>query len=181
MTISKPKLKSVDQATSGRRGLTAPAALLQLLFLLLPLAFLLWSSCSAPPTAEQIMDDFLGRCDAALEKRSSRELRELIADDYADSEERTKQDIAAIAAGYLLRNKAIYTYRLTESVDVNDDDSISALILTALAARPITDVSILPAINSDIYWFEITIAKDGRKWRLTQASWQQAMLEDFFR
>ena len=126
------------------------------------------------------MDDFLGRCDAALEKRSSRELRDLIADGYVDSEERTKKDIAGIAAGYLLRNKAIYSYRLTKSVVVNDDDSLSATILTALAARPITDISVLPTINSDIYWFEITIARDGREWKLTQASWQQAMLEDFF-
>ncbi len=126
------------------------------------------------------MDDFLGRCDAALEKRSSRELRGFIADNYVDAEERTKKDVAAIAAGYLLRNKAIYSYRLTESVVVNDDDSISATILTALAARPINDISLLPTINSDFYWFRITIARDGREWRLTRASWQQALLEDFF-
>ena len=180
MTRSKTKLKSVDGATPGRKRQAVPAAVLQPLFPLLFFACLLVSSCSAPPTAEQVLDDFLGRCDAALEKRSSRELRDLIADSYVDTEERTKKDVAGIATGYLLRNRAIYSYRLTKSLSVNHDDSISATILTALAARPITDISVLPTINSDIYWFEITIARGGRQWRLTEASWQQAMLEDFF-
>ena len=166
---------------TGRSRQAVPADLLQPFFLLLLFVFLLFSACSAPPTAEQILEDFLDRCDEALEKRSSRELRDLIADGYVDAKKRSKRDIAGIAAGYLLRNKAIYNYRLTQSLLVNDDDSISAKILAALAARPITDISLLPTIDSDIYWFEITIARDGGQWRLVDASWKQAMLEDFVR
>lgn len=172
-------MKRADRAAPGRNRQAVPGALLQPFFLLLFFISVLFVSCSAPPSAEQIVNDFLDKCDSALEKRSSRELRDLIADGYVDSKGRTKRDVAGIAAGYLLRNKAIYSYRLTESVIVNDDESISAEILAALAARPITDISLLPTINSDIYWFEITLARDGKEWKVTEASWKQAMLEDF--
>ena len=131
-------------------------------------------------TPEQIVDNFVTACEKSVEKGSGRELRNLIAEDYMDSAGRTKQDLGAIASGYLLRNKEIYCYRLIDSVIINEDDSISARVLTALAAQPITDVAILPQMNSDIYWFDITIAEQNNDWKLVNATWKQAMLEDFF-
>lgn len=148
----------------------------------LPLLFLtcFLISCTPSTTPEQIIDDFVSACEKSIEKGSGRELRNLIAEDYMDSEGRTKQTVGALASGYLLRNKAIYCYWLIDSVIINEDDSLSARVLTALAAQPITDLAILPQMNSDIYWFEITIAEQDNEWKLVNASWKQAMLEDFF-
>ncbi len=153
---------------------------LQSFFLFLLFLTGLLISCTPSTSPEQIVDDFITACEKSIEKGSGRELRNLIAEDYMDSAGRTKQDLGAIASGYLLRNKAIYCYRLIDSVIINEDDSISARVLTALAAQPITDVAILPQMNSDIYWFDVTIAERNNEWKLVNASWRQAMLEDFF-
>jgi hypothetical protein len=180
MTHSNRNLKRVE-IVSGRGDIPISSTVILhpyfLIYFLLS-SFLL--ACSSSTTPEQITDDFITACEAFVEKGIGRELRNLIAENYMDSRARTKKDIGAIASGYLLRNRAIYSYSLIDSVIINEDDSISARVLTALAAQPITDVALLPTMNSDIYWFDITITQQNDEWKLIKASWQQAMLEDFF-
>ena len=148
--------------------------------LIFPFLILFLQSCSKDTTPEKLIDDFVTACENSIEQGSSRKLRDLIAERYGDSSGRTKKDISSVASGYLLRNKSIYCVTLTDSVILNEDDSISARILAALAAQPITDISRLPTMNSDIYWFDIRIGKEGSEWKLLEASWRQAMLDDFF-
>jgi len=125
------------------------------------------------------MDDFVTACVEAVEENNGRQLRSLIAERYKDMEGRVKKDIAATASGYLLRNRSIYCYTLTDKVILHEDASISARILAALAAQPITDVSHLPEMNGDFYWFDIRIGQEDSEWKLVEASWRRAMLNDF--
>lgn len=150
------------------------------IFLLFLFTSAIFQSCTATTSPEQIVEDFITECETSIEKGSGRELRNLIAENYSDSSGRTKKEIGNLVSGYLLRNRAIYSYSLINSVKINEDDSISARVLTALAAKPITDISTLPALNSDIYWFDIKITSKDGGWKLIDASWQQAMLDDFF-
>ena len=180
MTHSNRKFKRVE-IVSGRADIPIISpAVLHVYFLIYLLLSSFLFSCSSPSSPEQIADDFITACQTSVEKGSGRELRNRIAENYMDLKGRTKKDVGAIASGYLLRNKTIYCYSLIDSVIINEDDSISAKVLTALAAQPITDVTLLPTMNSDIYWFDITIAQQDNEWKLIKASWQQAMLEDFF-
>ncbi len=180
MTSSSKKLKNAETPQKSGINTIRAACFQQSCFLIALAALFLAVSCSSDPPAEQIIEDFLTKSEQAAENGNGRQLRKLIANAYSDNTGRTKQDIDAVATGYLLRNKKIYCFRLTDSVRTNDDGSISAKILTALAARPITDISLLPTINSDIYWFDITIAREDKEWGLIAVSWQQALLEDFF-
>lgn len=149
-------------------------------FLLILYFPLLITSCTTANTPEDSINEFLAACEEAIKKRSGRDLRLLISDDYSDSSGRIKKDISSIASGYLLRNKSIFTYRHVDSLFRQETDLISAKILVAFAAKPISDPSALPSLNSDIYWFDLTIVREGSKWRLAESSWQQAMLDDFF-
>ena len=150
------------------------------IFLLFLFTSVIFQSCTATTSPEQIVENFITECENSIEKGSGRELRNLIAENYSDSNGRTKKEIGNLVSGYLLRNRAIYSYSLINSVKINEDDSISARVLTALAAKPITDISNLPTLNSDIYWFDIKITSGDGGWKLIDASWQQAMLDDFF-
>ena len=150
------------------------------IFLLFLFTSVIFQSCTATTSPEQIVENFITECENSIEKGSGRELRNLIAENYSDSNGRTKKEIGNLVSGYLLRNRAIYSYSLINSVKINEDDSISARVLTALAAKPITDISNLPTFNSDIYWFDIKITSGDGGWKLIDASWQQAMLDDFF-
>lgn len=155
--------------------LTSP---LNLLLLSITLSI---ASCSTPAnTPEQIIETYTDDIIRVIENRKRRAIDAFIGEEYGDEGHRSKQDIVAMANGYMFRHQSIYCFTLIDSVQVNSDDTISAVILAAFAARPISDISLLPKLNSDMYWFDITITLDSGDWKLTKASWQQAMVEDFF-
>ena len=144
-------------------------------------ATLFLQACGLSPLSpEEVVETFSKEVAELFEQRKRRKLADFIADDYLDKNKRSKQDLTALAQSYMLRDKSIFSYTNPTSVQKNEDGTISARILTALAAQPITDLSLLPSIKSDIYWFDIKIASRDKSWKLVEASWQQAMLEDFF-
>jgi len=152
----------------------------QLSLLIISFIFLLFllSSCSDQKTPESIADEFIDRCEETIEKRQLRKLRHLISDDYHDAQGRNKQDIAAIGGGYVLRNKKIHIYSRLASAASNGDQ-IEATILTAIAGSPINNTSMLPSLNADMYWFEVKLVEEDGDWLIADASWRQAMLDDF--
>jgi len=36
-------------------------------------------------------------------------------------------------------------------------------------------------LKADIYWFDIVLVQEGGDWKLLEAYWRQAMVDDFFR
>lgn len=145
---------------------------------LLTSLFLMLSSCSDKQTPESIADEFIDRCEQTIEKRQLRNLRQLISENYNDEQGRNKQDIAAIGAGYLLRNKNIHIYSRLTSATTNNDH-IEATILTAIAGAPISNTSVLPSLNADMYWFDVKLVEEEGDWLIADASWRQAMFDDF--
>ena len=174
------KISRIPESTSLDKTYTQWHISFHTIVLLFLFSSIILQSCTTTTSPEQIVEDFITSCETSIEKGSGRELRNLIAENYRDSSGRTKKEIGNLVSGYLLRNRAIYSYSLVNLVKINEDDSISARVLTALAAKPITDISALPTLNSDIYWFDIKITSEDADWKLIDASWQQAMLDDFF-
>jgi hypothetical protein len=149
--------------------------------LLLPalLALLLPGACSEEQGPEAIARSFVAACEEAAQERRLRDLRDLIAEDYSDPAGRTAQDVLAVAAGYLMRNRSVHIYtRLQEATE--QDGRIAATVLAALAGRPISDVSVLPSINADLYRFDLELVEQEGDWRLAGATWRTALVDDFF-
>lgn len=145
---------------------------------LLVIAWVLFaSSCSDSEDPQVIAGDFIIKAEAAFEKRSSRALRALVSPIYFDEKERSDQDVIAIGSAYILRASSIHIFFSLESVSRNEE-FINALVLVALASRPIDNRSLLPQINADIYWFDIVLSEYEGTWKLLSADWRQAMLDD---
>ena len=107
-------------------------------------------------------------------------MKKLVSPDYRDVENRGAGDVVSIAAAYIRSSKSIYLFSDLESA-VFKDDRLEARILTAFAARPIMDRAALARLKADIYWFDIVLVQEGGDWKLLDAHWQQAMVDDFFR
>jgi hypothetical protein len=150
-----------------------------LLLLLTVLALLLPVACSEEQGPEAIAREFVTACEEAAQQRRLRDLRELIAEEYADPAGRTAQDVLAVAAGYLMRNRSVHIYTRLQTA-TEQDGRIQATVLAALAGRPISDVSMLPSINADLYRFELELVEQGGDWRLAGATWRTALVDDFF-
>ncbi len=140
---------------------------------------LLLVGCGEKPGPEAIADEFVASCIQAAESRRPSELRRLISTEYRDEYGRSAADVTAIAAGYLLRNRSVHVFtRLQQAIE--RDGRIEATVLAALAGRPINDASLLPTIDADMYWFELTLHEQDGDWRLLEVRWRQALVEDFF-
>lgn len=150
-------------------------------FLLILISLLFFTACSDESTPEDIVKSFIASAEDSVENSNSRKLRNLISDNYLDKNNRAKDDVSSTVSGYIFRNKNVHVLKNITSVQPINNDSISATILVALAGTPIADVSNLPTMNADIYWFDITINKEKNDWKLTSATWRQAMVDDFFK
>ena len=151
---------------------SAPLPALLFLFLcLLP-------SCSNPDTPETVAADFIDRCESIFENRELRTLNKMISERYHDQQGRSKQDIKAIAAAYVFRNRNIHILTRVKSA-VKNDGLINTTILAAIAATPISDSSLLPDLNADMYWFDVSLVEEKGEWLVLALSWRQAMLDDF--
>ncbi len=149
----------------------------QCLFIFLISAVLF--SCSSPSDPEQIASAFIDDAATAFEDRNARALRNLISSDYVDTQNRTGDRVASIGSVYIMRSKSIYLFTELESA-VRSGDQVMATVLGAFAARPVESRSLLPQVNADLYWFEITLKEENGEWKLISSSWRQAMLDDVF-
>ena len=141
---------------------------------------LLVASCNSPTTPEEIAAQFIKKSEEAFEERDILGLKNLISPDYQDSRNRTSGDIVSVAAVYIRSSKSIYLFTNLESAAA-EQERIRARVLAAFGARPISDPSIIGQIQADIYWFDIVLAEENSGWKLVEADWQQAMVDDFFK
>jgi hypothetical protein len=136
------------------------------------------TSCSAEKEPEQIAETFIAGFEETIEKRDVRSIRPYIAEHYRDEKGRSRQDIVATAAGYILRNKSIHIYSKLDSA-IQEGATIEVRVLAAVAGRPIDDLALLPSLDADMYWVEFSLDTGTGEPLMTQASWRQAMLDDF--
>ena len=137
------------------------------------------SSCSNEQSPENIVKSFAESVEEAAESGNGRKLRSLISENYHDEKQRTAHDISAIASSYLFRNRSIHILKKMTEIKPLPDHSISATILAAISATPVSDIYALPGVNADIYWFDVIIVEDGGSWKLVSSSWRQALVSDF--
>ncbi len=137
-------------------------------------------SCNSPTTPVEVATQFIKESEEAFEERDILALKKLISPGYRDPLKRTAGDVISIAAAYIRSSKSIYLLTDLDSA-VAEEERIRARVLAAFGARPISDPSILGQIQADIYWFVIVLAKEKDGWKLVEAEWQQAMVDDFFK
>lgn len=147
-------------------------------FFLAVLIICILGNCSSDNGPETIVKRFVADFEQVVEERDYRKMRTLISEHYSDEQNRSRQDITSIAAGYMLRNKSIHVFTRLESLQDNESN-LTASILAAVAGRPIDDLATLPSLNAEMYLVEIVLDTSGKSPRLLSASWRQAMLEDF--
>ena len=145
------------------------------------ISFLLAASCSSPTTTpEEIAGQFIKDSEQAFEERDIFELKKLISSNYGDSQNRSADEIISIAAMYIRSSKSIYLLTDLHSAEYLEE-RIQARVLAAFAARPISEPAVLAQMQADIYWFDIELAEENGSWKLTDAQWRQAMVDDFYK
>lgn len=136
-------------------------------------------SCRPPVDAEFIAGEYIDRAESAIEERSITTLFNLLSADYHDTFERDRQDMIALASGYIRQSKSVYLFIDLRTASFLTDSRIDCTLFAALSATPVTKRSMLPDLNGEFYWVDMVLAEEGSQWRAVQATWRPALLDDF--
>lgn len=175
----RARLSSHPRNKSMRSGAGKPHA--EWLFAtMFALVFLLFAGCSpARETPEMQVRAFLKKAEVAAEARNLSVLQQLVSDNYKDNEGQDKRTIEAIVRYYFLRNESIYLLTRVQAITFPEPSRAQAVVLVAMAGKPITGVQEIERLRADLHRFEITLANENKEWKAIRVEWRQAELGDF--
>ena len=148
--------------------------------LVLLLALLLLVACGQGDSPEEQSRQYVAAAEAAVEASDAGDLKELIAQQYQDDQGRTRRDIMAVAARYLLANKNIHVLTRIEDLRFPAPEQARLAVYAALSGQNVSDLDALLNMQADLYRFDLELIKTEGKWQLVRADWRPAKGEDFF-
>jgi hypothetical protein len=157
-----------------------------LLISLISAVFLLSACSGETDSPEQQIRTLIGQAESAAENKKLDELKQLIADDYRDSQGNDSKNVNRLLLFYFLRHQSIYLLTRIHSIALTDDDQTgnpagdyaNISLSVAMAGTPFPEN--LSNFRADFFHFNIVMAKvDGSDWKVTQADWRRSDLKDF--
>jgi hypothetical protein len=141
---------------------------------------LLFVACRGEPdTPEAQIRALVARAQSAAEEKNLATLRGMISERYADAMSNDKRALSGVVAYHLMRNRSIYLLAQVGQIDFPEVGRAEAVVYLAMAARPIASVAALGGLRADIYRFDLHLAEETpRDWKLREAQWRPAELDD---
>jgi hypothetical protein len=149
-------------------------------WLILTVSLLLLAGCSSEDSPEDLVKQFLDTAEIAIEQGELGKVRELIADDYTDSQSRTKKELLNYLAYQVLRKQAIHLYTSVKDITFPTPQTGAVEMFVAMSGAPADSKRVLLDLQADIYRFEISLRAKGPTWEVTSANWEPAMLDELF-
>jgi hypothetical protein len=144
------------------------------------LVVILLYACGQGDSPEEQVRQYVAAVEAAAEARSLGDLKGLIAEEYRDDQGRTRRDIVAIAARYLLANKNIHILTRIGELTFPAPERARLTVFAALTGQNVSDLDALLNMQADLYRFDLELHRADGKWRLDKGDWQPASGADFF-
>ncbi len=139
------------------------------------------AACSRQSSPEAEIRELVAHAVTVAEERNVRDLRALIADDYADARGLDRKAVENLIRLHVLRQQSIHLFARIRSIEFPDPDRASASVAVAMAGRPVRDSAALVGLNADLYRFDLELVRQGRnEWKVRRADWQPARLDDFW-
>lgn len=139
------------------------------------------AACSRQSSPEAEIRELVAHAVTVAEERNVRDLRALIADDYADARGLDRKAVENLIRLHVLRQQSIHLFARIRSIELLEPDRASASVAVAMAGRPVRDSAALVGLNADLYRFDLELVRHGRnEWKVQRAAWQPARLDDFW-
>jgi hypothetical protein len=179
---------------SPRRNMQMQSTLTQLSLVVILMAGFLTACSEQPVSAEQQIRTLIGQAETAAENKNLDDLKNLIADDYRDSQGHDKKTVSRLLAFYFLRHQSIYLLTRIHSITVAGTDQTgkqtgkltgkqsgtyaSISLSVAMAGTPFPEN--LSNFRADFFNFDIVMMQtDEEDWQVWQADWRRSDLQDF--
>jgi hypothetical protein len=148
------------------------------LFVWAVIALAACSRDSGSPEAE--IRALVVRAQTAAEARDMRDLRALVADDYADAQSHDRKAMESLIRLHVLRNQSIHLLTRIRDIAFPQPDRATVSVAAAMAGRPVASAGELVGVNADLYRFDLELIRRDGKWQVQRAAWEPARLDDFW-
>ena len=158
-----------------------PSKLFALGFGLWAAAVLALVACSRPSSPEAEIRELIERAATAAEERNVRDLRAMIADDYADERGLDRKAVENLLRLHVLRQQSIHLFVRVRGIEFPEPGRALASVAAAMAGRPVARADELVGLTADLYRFDLEWVRYGRDdWKVRRADWEPARLDDFW-
>jgi len=152
-----------------------------ILNIILYLFFANLCSCSSGEklTKQQLLKKSISELELRFEERKLGRILEYISENYQDESGRGLKDIKRAIHLQLLRHKSLYIFSTITDIEWLDESSASVQIATAMAGKPIKNVSLLESVRADMIKFVVLFVLEDNIYKVESASWEWADPSDF--
>ncbi|MCL7487445.1 MAG: hypothetical protein M8357_04630 [Desulfobulbaceae bacterium] len=144
------------------------------------LLVLILAACGGGDTPEEQVRKFVAAGEEAVEARDIGDVKELISEKYSDDYGRTRRDLVALSARYILSNKNIHLLTRTGELSFPAEDRALLQLYVAMTGQNVSDLDSLLNIQADLYRFDLELVREDKEWKLVKGDWRPARGEDFF-
>ena len=137
-------------------------------------------SCSNEETPEDQIKQFVATGEETVEARNVLGMKKLIFENYSDEKGRTRQDLVAVSARYILSNKNIHVLTRIGELNFPAEDRAILQLYVAMTGQNVSDLDALLNMRADLYLFDMELIRENNEWKLLKADWRPAKSEDFF-
>ena len=138
------------------------------------------SSCDGEKTPlEQQIRELNEKAAAAVMAKDVSALKDMVSEDYRDQRGGDRRSVVRLVQLYLFRHKSIHLYMLTKSLQVLGENEAVAEVFVAAAGEAIEEPDRLFDVKADLLRFSVRYVQEGGEWRVIDADWRQARVDDF--
>lgn len=139
------------------------------------------AACSRQSSPEAEIRELIERAATAAEERNARDLRALIADDYADERGLDRKAVENLLRLHVLRQQSIHLFVRVRGIEFPEPERALVSVAAAMAGRPVARADELVGLTADLYRFDLEWVRYGRgDWKVRRAAWEPARLDDFW-
>jgi hypothetical protein len=136
------------------------------------------SSCQGPESKEEQIAQYITEAAAAFHRKDAGDLKKLIAEEYSDRRNFTRQDIVRILSGYFLRNQEGNVLTSLESLQFEEEDSVALISIYVAVSRVPLEQDDLDLLGATFYKLEGKLVQN-KKWLLQWSELHHATADDF--
>jgi len=134
--------------------------------MLLALA-LLAAGCARPPSAEQEIRALFAAAEQAAEARDVGAVLELIADDYADADGRSRADLQRLLRGWFVLHPSVQLVTRVDALELESTEHARATLTVGMLGQRGAAEDL--ALAADLQTIELALRRDRGRWRVVAA------------
>lgn len=138
------------------------------------------AGCGSGETPEEQVKQFVASGKEAVEARNIGDVKKLISEMYKDGQGRTRRDLVAVSARYILANKNIHLLTRIGELTFPAPNQAMLQLYIAMTGQNVSDLDSLLNMQADLYLFDMELVREDNEWKLLKADWRRARGEDFF-